>query len=211
MGEVSAKMRSLFCLLLSVYTAAAFPQLAKEACPEVTLKKDFDVTQYLGKWYQQAAIPAFFSPAGSSCVRASYGLLDDGYVSVHNSQTTRRTHEYDEICGYAYQVDPVNEPADLRVNFPASPPGIYWVLDTDYENFTAIYSCEVVGIKFEYGWVMTRDPNPSQELIDQVFKVFTDQGISIDRFQPTNHTSSCAYDIPDGTTCIGDWGVPSTP
>ena len=42
------------------------------------------------------------------------------------------------------------------------------ILDTDYENFAAVYSCidfPVVG-KFEYAWVLTRDTNPSEETVE---------------------------------------------
>ena len=36
---------------------------------------------------------------------------------------------YQQVCGYAYQVDPVNEPGALIVKF-AGPPGEYNVLAT---------------------------------------------------------------------------------
>jgi hypothetical protein len=41
------------------------------------------------------------------------------------------------------------------------------VLETDYDNFAAVYSCvdfPVVG-KFEYAWILTRDPFPSEDTV----------------------------------------------
>ena len=41
------------------------------------------------------------------------------------------------------------------------------ILDTDYDNFAAVYSCidfPVVG-KFEYAWVLTRSPLPKPDIV----------------------------------------------
>jgi hypothetical protein len=53
------------------------------------------------------------------------------------------------------------------VTFPLKPPGSYNLLDTDYDNFAAIYSCSnVPGLgKFEYGWVLTRSRTPTPEVV----------------------------------------------
>jgi len=58
--------------------------------------------------------------------------------------------------------------------FPSAP-GTYKVLDTDYDNYSAVYSCDnIPGIgKYESGWVLTRSINPSQEGVrnDQITKL----------------------------------------
>ena len=39
---------------------------------------------------------------------------------------------------------------------------IYSVLGTDYEQYASVYSCEVkFDVKVEYGWVLTREKEPS--------------------------------------------------
>jgi hypothetical protein len=41
------------------------------------------------------------------------------------------------------------------------------IVATDYDNFSAVYSCidfPIVG-KFEYAWVLTRDPFPSPDVV----------------------------------------------
>lgn len=85
------------------------------------------------------------------------------------------------IYGTAYQPDPENQPGYLIVSFPGrkysgqslslayhdqqdvnnklalGPDGSYYVLDTDYTTWTAVYDCVMIGaFKFEYAWLMGR-------------------------------------------------------
>ena len=76
---------------------------------------------------------------------------------------------YSQVCGIAFQPDPENAPGKLKVAFPYSPtPGDYWILDTDYENFTAIYSCDRrIGDQLElFKWILTRSTKPSPEVVN---------------------------------------------
>ncbi len=75
---------------------------------------------------------------------------------------------FDEICGRAFQVDATNTPGHLNVEFPFNlSPGNYRVLGTDYDNYVVVWSCTSGGIfgGGELGWVMTRNPNPSQATV----------------------------------------------
>ena len=99
------------------------------------------------------------------------------------------------INGSAAQERP-DEPAYLTLRFPGRPDGSYLVLDTDYNTWTAIYSCDAVGIfKFEFAWLMARTPSISQEVEDQGMKVFTGFGIDITRFAPTPQDDTCIYSL----------------
>jgi hypothetical protein len=45
------------------------------------------------------------------------------------------------------------------------------VLGTDYDSFTAIYSCaEVLGGVVELAWINTRDPNPTPDVVSIILK-----------------------------------------
>ena len=75
---------------------------------------------------------------------------------------------FDEICGWAEQADPENAPGDLIVYFYGNP-GDYWILDTDFETYTAVYSCAdaPLGTRFELAWILTREQNPSDETVNK--------------------------------------------
>ena len=120
--------------------------------------------QYLGDWYQVQGIPSFFQPADTHCVRATYTRRDDLSINVRNIGIFGSGDK--EICGHADSKDEAN-PAQLKLYFPGTPEGDYWVLDTDYENWSAVYSCgDIFGlIKFEYAFALTRTPHPSAEVV----------------------------------------------
>nr|KAG5696785.1 hypothetical protein BaRGS_012808 [Batillaria attramentaria] len=64
-----------------------------------------------------------------SCTRAHYTVKDDGHIEVFNRGIENGT-----------------------------PYGNYWVIDTDYDSYTLIYSCEsILGVAhIEFAWIMSR-------------------------------------------------------
>ena len=66
-----------------------------------------------------------------------------------------------ELCVYFVQGE---------VTFPGC--GLYWILDTDYESYASVYSCAsfgLTGLYYEYAWLFTRDPVPSDEAVRVFF------------------------------------------
>lgn len=55
------------------------------ACPNFHVIEDFDVERYLGLWYEVRKYPFIFT-IGGRCVTATYGLNNNGTVSVFNKQ-----------------------------------------------------------------------------------------------------------------------------
>ena len=53
-------------------------------------------------------------PEGQSCVRALYGNRSQTTITVYNT-ATQPDNSPTQICGYAYQPDPTDEPARLAV------------------------------------------------------------------------------------------------
>ena len=52
---------------------------------------------------------------------------------------------------------------------PIVPAGDYKILSTDYVNYTVVYTCSGIRGVYnrEYAWVLTREAEPSEEIVEQ--------------------------------------------
>merc|ERR1711920_80418 len=191
-----ANMNSFYIILSVIFSVcSSFPHIsAKSSCPpKPPTIKEFNATEYLGKWYEQRRVPAFFQ-LNTRCVMAKYGAMDNGRVSVHNV-ATKANGDFDVIDGSAYVPDP-NYPGELLVEFPGNPTGSYWILETDYHNYSIVYSCVdfIFGvIKLEFAWILGRDQNMDPELIQYATEVYTKNGIDVSQFEDTVQNEDCYY------------------
>merc|ERR1712020_619899 len=179
-------------IFLFAVSSQAFKISTRDYCPpKPTTMSTFNATQFLGNWYQVNGLPAFFSPEGTTCIRATYGAMDYGKVSVRNVDLNP-AGKFDEICGYADVPDP-EHPAELLVHFPFAPASDYWILETDYDKFAS---------------VLVRDPNNvTYEIMNQALNAYKSQGLSTESFLPVSH-EGCTYENPSGADpCTGGgWG-----
>ena len=55
--------------------------------------------------------------------------------------------------------------------FPVSPvDGDYQVLEVDYASYVVVYSCsQILFFKYELGWILTRAPKVSGELVSALW------------------------------------------
>lgn len=72
--------------------------------------------------------------------------------------------------------------------FSDAPPAPYWVLATDYDNYTLVYSCTDFDNLFhaEYSWIMSRTRTLSKETISELLAILTSHGIGTDGFTETD-------------------------
>jgi apolipoprotein D and lipocalin family protein len=125
-------------------TAAA----SRGSLAPVTPVPSVNIPQYLGKWFQIAAIPAVYELACAKDATANYTLAADGNLSVANDCTTRSGGVY-QVTGEAR---PDNPPADstLSVSF----------LDLfGVKFFAATPNYEVIGLDPGYAWAVVASPN----------------------------------------------------
>ncbi|XP_052122429.1 apolipoprotein D-like [Frankliniella occidentalis] len=63
----------------------------------------------------------------------------------------------------------------------------YWVLETDYYNFSLVYSCsDILGfLKIESAWVLARYPTLSNEVQQKVDAAIEKHNIKKRAFRPT--------------------------
>ena len=136
---------------------------------------ELDVNKYLGHWYQVYGAPSNFIFQGyGTCITADYGAMDNGQVSVLNSQVNLN-NELEQIDGYAYYKN-VSEPGKLTVHLDGVPiDAPYWVVklgevENDQYQYSIITSPSGVSL-----WVLARDVNEFFEYYDDEVRSFLDQ------------------------------------
>lgn len=151
----------LSCLSLNACSSA-------QACgdpnlPEVRTVQSVDLERYLGLWHQIAFFPTRFQGSCRIQTTATYGLLPDGRVSVHN-ECTKPNGKRKSIDGTAKVVDKGTN-ARLKVKFFwFAPAGDYWIIDLDPE-----YRFAVVGSPDRnYLWILSRTPRMSRTLYENL-------------------------------------------
>ena len=151
-------------MLLFSVLALCFVFVNSRETPDVV--SALNVDSYLGHWKTVYQAPTNFIFQGyGTCVTADYGLLDNGYVSVLNTQTNKK-NEIETISGYAYYKN-VSEPGKLTVHLEGVPTDApYWVvklgevIDDEYQ-YSIITTPSGISL-----WVLVRDIDTFYELYD---------------------------------------------
>lgn len=136
---------------------------------------ELNVNSYLGHWFQVYGAPTntLFQGYGT-CITADYGLLDNGYVSVLNSQLNEN-NEIEKINGYAYYKN-TSEPGKLSVHLDGVPTDSpYWVIklgDIEDNQYQYAIITTPSGVSL---WVLARDVNKFNDLYDEEVKQFLDE------------------------------------
>ncbi|GGY55753.1 hypothetical protein GCM10011297_30710 [Bacterioplanes sanyensis] len=142
----------LFVLLLALGGCSA---LQSTGMPEqVTPVRSFQLSNYLGQWYEIARLPHSFEE-GLIDVTATYSLRDDGGVRVINRGFHQQDNEYQQAEGKAYFVG-ATDTAHLKVSFFGPFYGSYVVF---WLNGQRSY---VSGPSTDYLWLLSRTPRISQ-------------------------------------------------
>jgi apolipoprotein D and lipocalin family protein len=149
--------------------------------PPVETVDYVDLTQYVGKWYQIAFFPTRFQGSCTIDTTATYGILNDGRVSVFN-ECKKPSGKYKSISGTARIVDKDSN-AKLKVKFFwFAPAGDYWIIDLDDD-----YQYAVVGSPDrKYLWILSRTPQISASLYQDLVKRASGQYFEVSRIQLTS-------------------------
>ncbi|ROT83853.1 Crustacyanin-C1 subunit [Penaeus vannamei] len=121
------------------------------------------------------------SSNGSKFIAKSTGINADGNLMRHNGQV------------FPCLLETLISPSTTKdVTFTAP----YVILDTDYENFSCIYSC----VEFNYGYyadfafIFSRSPSLSDQYLRRCEAAFKEIGVDVSRFAKTVQGSNCPYD-----------------
>jgi apolipoprotein D and lipocalin family protein len=136
------------CLLLT----ACSPMRDRPAGPPLQVVPHVDLERYSGTWYEIARYPNRFE---KDCYgsRATYGLREDGSISILNEcRTGSPQGSLRQAKGTARVVDPETN-ARLKVTFFWPFSGDYWILELGRD-----YEYAVVGHpKRKYLWILGRE------------------------------------------------------
>jgi len=126
--------------------------------------RGFDLSRYLGTWHEIARLDHSFE-RGLARVTATYGLRDDGGVSVLNRGFDPLAGSWREAEGRAYFLGPP-EVASLKVSFFGPFYGGYHVFALDPEYRWAM----VAGPSHDYLWILARQPTLDSDLLSQLLE-----------------------------------------
>ncbi|XP_063705754.1 lazarillo protein [Culicoides brevitarsis] len=156
----------LFALLYAVNGQTQVPGV----CPSHVVQSNFNLTAYVGKWYENKRYANSFQNSGD-CVTAQYTINpDNATVRVVNEMVILPdTKNVLSINGTA-KLQSTTPPIDgrLLVNFFGNWSD-YWVLNTDYNNYAVVWSCSNVGNNsMQSAWILTRERRPSADILNKV-------------------------------------------
>ncbi|CAL4144119.1 unnamed protein product, partial [Meganyctiphanes norvegica] len=183
-------MQSLLYVVSAALACVTHVQVIKPGkCPEFVTKDPFDIPPYLGMWYEITKF-ANIDQLGTTCNYAVYSDNGDGTVGVHNAGLDAEGN-VSEIYGYVEESD---IPGRLLLHLNGVPVvGDYNVLDTDYETWTAVYSCgNLLGVSVEQAWILARNSTLTEEQRADVLAAYTKWGIDITHFTDTPQ-DDCTY------------------
>ena len=155
---IISAMKSLF---IATLVAAVIPLTACSKDFDNSTVKEFDLSRYLGVWYEIARYDHSFE-RGLDNTMAQYILQDDGTVVVLN--TGWKNGKFKLAEGKAKYKDPTGDPGHLRVSF-----FLFFYSDYNVMMVDENYQISLVGSKAEkYLWILSRTPVPDPDLLRMV-------------------------------------------
>jgi apolipoprotein D and lipocalin family protein len=152
---------------------------------------ELDVEKYLGNWYQIYGAPTnvIFQGYGE-CLTAEYDLLDNGDVSVLNSQINS-DYELEQISGYAYYTN-TSEPGKLSVHLDGVPvDSPYWVVKLG-EELNGQYQYSIISVPSGVSlWVLARNIEDFYDKYDEEVKEYLNENSF--KYETIIQDDSCEY------------------
>ncbi|XP_015792802.1 apolipoprotein D [Tetranychus urticae] len=137
-------------------------------CPEPNrLPQPFDIKQYLGTWYQIKSTKPYFED-GQRCIKADYKFEATIGIFVTNSTGLDSVNNEVERVQFAKSYDQDNvftAKAFLGSGYYLTTQ--YWVVDTDYNNYALVVSCNnLLGLDNSRDvWILSRKPTLDDNIV----------------------------------------------
>ena len=165
-------MKRLIYLALALFSIPMLSAAQEEQYNNTPISA-FDLTRYLGTWYEVARLDHSFERDMDNVI-AEYLLRDDGMIDVINSGW--KDGKYKVADGKAKQPDPAEDPAHLEVSF-----FLFFYSDYNVMMIDDNYQVALVGSgNPKYLWILSRTPVVSDKVLDLVLEEASGRGYDID-------------------------------
>ncbi|KAM5276328.1 apolipoprotein D [Hipposideros larvatus] len=175
----------LVSALAGLFSTAEGQDFRFGKCPTPPVQEDFDLTKFLGIWYEIEKIPAPFEKG--NCVQVNYTALENGNIKAIK-QLQKSDGSVRQTTSEIIRAN-LAEPAKMGLKYPSSPRvSPYWVLATDYDNYALVYSCSSTLSLFhlDYAWILGRSPSLPLETIIYLKGILASNNINIGKMTATN-------------------------
>lgn len=150
---------------------------------KVTPVKNFELSRYLGTWYEIARLDHSFE-RGLEQISAAYSMREDGGVKVINRGFDTKSKQFKEAEGKAYFVE-TPDIGFLKVSFFGPFYGAYIIFDLDYEQYSL-----VSGPDLSYLWILSRKPLMEEETKKRLIDKAKAAGFDTDKLIFVEHTQT---------------------
>ncbi len=144
--------------------------------------EDFDVTRYLGTWYEIARLDHSFE-RGLTDVSATYTPRTDGGIDVLNRGYNQRSGRWKQAKGRAYFVRE-RTTGFLKVSFFGPFYGSYVIMALDRDAYSYALVC---GPNRSYLWVLARETTLNQAVLDRLLAQAKESGFKTDELIFVTH------------------------
>ena len=148
----------------------ALYQLTATVCDSPAVVAPFDAQAYMGLWYEQFHVKdEYFQKNSWTCNTAVYSDLSaEGDFNVSNTGETasQALNKRFGVSGAGSCPDPTVAACYVAFFGHGTDYPNYNVIDTDYTSYSVVYTCDA-GKAFL--WLMAREPNAEQELLDSMW------------------------------------------
>lgn len=134
-----------FISIILTTTYLTFAIRLDRSCPkDVKTIKDFNMKQYLDKWYEIKRYTNNFQQVGACGATEFVTDSDGGYKFIHLDMPEGKTY-YENKTGFAALSfpDDATKPGKISISFSKNfKESNYWILDTDYTSYSVVWYCK---------------------------------------------------------------------